>query len=130
MIEITIGNPTGDSVSSGQFKFFELPFPDEGVTIRLEVQQGTVICYASDRIRNPNENDYDWKIETDDYIDAYLDPSSLGRPAGNYVFVSLQGVQSINTFSLDTTSGDTSISGKTQIIECHSLICELKHTML
>lgn len=72
-----------------------------------------MICYASDRIESPNEDrGYDWKIETDRYADVFLDPASLGRPAGSSVYVSLQGVQATNTFTLDTTFGDTSTTGE------------------
>ena len=98
-----------DTVENGEIKYFTYPFPDEGLTIKLDVDEGSAVLYASDIIQTPNEALYDWKIETDGYSDVFLDPTELGRPvAGDSVFVSIEGLQASNSFAIDTTFGDTS----------------------
>ena len=71
------------------------------------------MCYASDRIPNPSEdNGYDWKIEASGFVDTFLDPASLGRQAGVAVFIALQGVLDANNFTLNSTTGNTETIGE------------------
>lgn len=109
---VIVGTPESDVVDSGRFKYYELPFLNEGITITLYVQQGLLICYASDLVRNPSEDQYIWKVETDRYVDVYLDPTTLLRPAEAYVYVSLMGTHGTNSFTINSTSSDTSTKGK------------------
>lgn len=100
-----------DTLDMEEFEYYQFPFPTEGITLKLEVQRGYIVCYASDRVRNPDESDYEWRIETDRYSDAFIDPSTLGRPAGDSLYVALKGTQLNNTFTLDSTTEDTSTTG-------------------
>ena len=110
--EVAIGNPVSDSIGSDQFRFYIFPFLSGGVTIRVEVFRGGVWCYASDTNRNPSSRDYTWRLFISEYDDSFIDPSSLGRTAGSLLFVAIEGVQATNSFTLNTTTGDTSIAGK------------------
>ena len=113
LADILVGSGVLDTLSQGQFRYYEYPFPVIGLTIWLSVGLGRVVCYASDRVLNPSEdNGYDWKIETSGFVDTFLDPASLGRPAGAAVFIALQGVLVANNFTLNSTSGNTETIGK------------------
>ena len=109
--EVAIGNPVSDSIGSGQFRFYIFPFLSGGVTVRVEVFRGGVWCYASDTNRNPSNRDYIWRLFISEYDDSFIDPSSLGRAAGSLLFIAIEGTQATNSFTLNTTTGDTSISG-------------------
>ena len=87
------------------------PFLTGGVTIRVEVFRGGVWCYGSDTNRNPSSGDYIWRLFISGYNDSYIDPRSLGRVAGPYLFIAIEGINPANDFSLNSTSGDTSIAG-------------------
>ena len=86
------------------------PFSRSGVTVRIEALVGGIHCYASDINRRPNSTDYIWALLITDYDDVYLVPSTLGHIQRNYrLYIALQGVNASNTFTLNTTIGDTSI---------------------
>ena len=109
--EVSIGGPLSDSIGGGQFRFYIFPFLGGGVTIRIEVFRGGVWCYASDTNRNPSSRDYTWRLFISGYNDSYIDPRSLGRVAGPFLFIAIEGINPANDFSLNSTSGDTSIAG-------------------
>ena len=109
-----------DSISSGQFRFYIFPFLTVGVTVRVEVFRGGVWCYASDTNRNPNSRDYIWRLYISEYNDSYIDPTSLGRTAGSFLFIAIEGTESTNSFTLNTTTGDTSIASKS-VLTIHSM---------
>ena len=95
------------SLSSGQRLYYKFAFATNGITLRLNVTTGTIICYASDLIQNPNEQQgYVWKITSSTYIDVFLDPTSLNRPAGSFVYVALEGSGTTNNFRLNSSTGD------------------------
>lgn len=96
-----------NSVAMGVRVYYRLLFASTGVTIRLDVGVGYIVCYASDTNPNPNAvQGYNWKVETSGYIDTYIDPALLGRPAGQYIYICLEGNQNSNTFSINSTFGD------------------------
>ena len=111
-IDIAIGTRVLDNVDINEFKYYELPFPSGGITIILYVLQGSIICYASNTVPNPNEDDFDWRIEIDEYTDAFLSPGDLDYQSRNIVFVALQGVQITSNFTINTTIGDTATKGE------------------
>ena len=93
-----------DSLGAGERTYYEFIFDTDGVTLRLFVTTGTIICYASDLIQNPNEEQgYVWKVTSTDYIDVFLDPDSLTRSVGSTLYVGLEGADTSNNFS---TTGD------------------------
>ena len=109
---MAIGDPVYDSIGSGQFRFYIFPFLSGGVTIRVEVFHGGVWCYASDTNRNPSSRDYTWRLFISEYDDSYIDPRSLGRVAGAFLFIAIEGMDTNNDFTLNSTTGDTSIASK------------------
>ena len=95
------------SLVQGERLFYQLNFPSSGLTIQLRAVSGRVVCYASDRLTNPTGTQgYDWRVETDDYVDTYIDPVLLGRTPGLYIYISIEGLQTSNNFSLNSTVGD------------------------
>ena len=95
------------SLTYGQRKYYQYGFSSSGLTIRLTVSSGYVICYASDLIQNPNDDQgYVWRVTSSGYIDVFLDPTSLNRPAGTTLYVALEGSSSSSSFTLSATSGD------------------------
>ena len=104
-----------DSITSGQFRFYIFPFLTVGVTVRVEVFRGGVWCYASDTNRNPNSRDYIWRLYISEYNDSYIDPTSLGRTAGSFLFIAIEATGVNNDFMLNSTTGDTSILSKSVI---------------
>ena len=103
----------------------------EGVTIRLCVQDGRVIVYASFIIPNPNSAFNHFILDAifhrlncqDLYVNASHDQSLLSPYLGNekrkkrqesvverFLFVSVEGIASISRFTLETTTGNTTQS--------------------
>ena len=86
-------------------------------TLRLEVEIGLIVLFASNKIRNPNEAFYDWRLETRSSADIYISLegiSSIGKrqvvqSANTTIFVSIEGQSVTNNFTLNTTYGDTTI---------------------
>ena len=109
--EVAIGDPVYDSIGSGQFRFYIFPFLSGGVTVRVEVFRGGVWCYASDTNRNPSNRDYTWRLFISRYNDSFIDPTSLGRTPGDFLFIAIEGIDTSNNFSVNSTAGDTSITG-------------------
>lgn len=47
------------------------------MTLALEVQEGSVVLYASNKISNPNAAFYDYRLETSRSADVYINASVL-----------------------------------------------------
>ena len=99
------------SIAQDRFVYYFRPFSSSGVTIRIDALVGGIRCYASDTDRRPNSRSYVWTLVITDYDDSFLDPSTLGRTPGSSVYIALQGINAANTFTMNTTIGDTSIEG-------------------
>ena len=95
------------SVAASVLEYFQFPFPDNGLTVILNISLGSVICYASDQVQNPNERQtYIWLVQTNSYADLFIDPLLLGRAAGDSIFIGIEGVGSANNFMINNTAGD------------------------
>ena len=100
----SIGN---GSLGSGELQYFRLQFPMNGLTIFLSVSTGSVICYASDEVQNPNgRQSYIWRVQSDGYSDLFIDPLLLGRAPGTYMYIGIEGINNTNTFIVNNTAGD------------------------
>ena len=110
--EVSIGDPVYDSIGGGQSRYYIFPFLSVGVTVRVEVFRGGVWCYASDTNRNPSSVDYIWRLYISEYNDSFIDPALLGRAAGTSLYIAIEGTGVTNDFSLNSTTGDTSIASK------------------
>lgn len=109
--ELTIGGFINTTVAMDRFLYFSFPFSSSGITIRIDALVGGIRCYASDTNPQPSSMNYVWTLVITGYDDVFLDPSRLGRTPGSTVYVALQGVNAVNSFTLNTTIGDTSIQG-------------------
>ena len=96
------------TVSQGELSYYQYLFSQNGLTIRLNITAGYIICYASDTNQNPNSRQgYTWIITVTSFSDVFIDPQLLGRPAGQYLYIGIEGGQSgSNSFLLNTTDGD------------------------
>ena len=112
---MAIGDPVYDSIGGGGSRYYIFPFLSGGVTVRVEVFRGGVWCYASDTNRNPSSVDYVWRLYITEYNDSFIDPTSLGRPAGASLFIAIEGTDATNNFALNSTVDDTSITSKISI---------------
>lgn len=91
----------------GERLFFRFTFPSNGLTIRLSALFGRVVCFASDSLTNPTGTQgYDWRVETDDYTDVFIDPILLNRNPGEYIYISIEGLLATNNFTVNSTRGD------------------------
>ena len=100
------------SIGEGEQTFIEIPYePNEGVTIKVNVTNGTVVVYASDQIKTHNEAFYDWMIETDGYSEVFLDPNDVNRTLGDSVYIAVEGEDTDNDFTFTPENGDTSTTG-------------------
>ena len=119
---VEIGETIESLLDEGELSFFQFSLPAQGMTFQLQVQQGRVVMYASSQIRNPSAALYDVRLETDSTASVYLDPSDFEDNApdpssrkrqatamftNTTIFVSVEGLNTINNFMLDTTFGDT-----------------------
>ena len=122
----SISDPLKTSLSMDEFLLLQYPFPDEGITLKIDVTIGQVQVRGSFTIRNPTSLTADFSIQsTSTGIDYFISPdlyqSSTGgmqtsrrrRQTGSplnttaNVFLSIEGLDTNNTFSLNTTFGDT-----------------------
>ena len=104
---MTTGSTTTGSLGAGGISpYYQFIFPSNGITLFLSVSTGSFNCYASDRYENTNEELYDWTLTVSAYADIFIDPNTLGRTPGTYMYVSLEGVQNSNAYTLNSASGD------------------------
>ena len=119
--DLTLGNAVSLSIARGVVKYYAIPFTSGGITLRLDVSVGYITCYASDTFRNPGPGNYVWLINTSGYADGFIDPASqFGRSGARYIYIALVGVNSLNTYQLNTTSGNFSSQGKASIPNLNS----------
>ena len=117
---VEIGQTIESLLDEGELSFFQFSLPAQGMTFQLQVQQGRVVMYASNKIRNPSAALYDVRLETYSTASVYLDPSDFEGDApdsssrkrqatamftNTTIFVSVEGLDNINSFVLDTTFG-------------------------
>ena len=100
------------TIASSVTKYYSVPFSSGGITLRLDVSVGYITCYASDTVRNPGPGNYVWLINTRGYADGFIDPSQFGRSGTRYIYVALVGVNSVNTYLLNSTTGNYSSQGR------------------
>ena len=110
--ELSYETPVNDSIINGEFRFYIIPFRSEGVTVRVEIFDGGVLCYVSYSNRNPNSEDYNWRLEISEYDDLYVSQASLGGIFQNFVFVAINGTELTNNFSIISTTKDTTLESE------------------
>lgn len=116
-VALTTMSPVLDTLNNGVTKYYWLAFPSGGVTITLDVIQGAVTLYASDSILNSNAQNYDWRVTANTssgFLETFLDPAMLSRPANAQLFLAIVGGQSSNTYIMNNAVGDIRTRGMTQ----------------
>ena len=98
------GVPFISTLDQNQAAFFQYTLPDEGLTLTFEVETGLIVCFASNRIQNPNEALHDFRVETSSFADVFI---SQEANSSTTIFISCEGQNGINSFTLNTTCGDT-----------------------
>ena len=119
---VDVAQSVMDILDGGEVTFLEYMLPARGMTIHLEVFRGTLILYASGKIRNPSKALYDYRLETSASAEVYIDPdfsdqmtseaSSAKRQFTSdsigIIYVTIEGLgNGQNSFQLDTTFGNT-----------------------
>lgn len=101
-----------DVLDSGETKYFNYPLPSNnaGITVVLNVTNGSAILYASTVISTPNEAFHDVMIESDNFEDVYIDPANLTNPgSADTVYISIEaGEGASNEIHVSATEGDVS----------------------
>lgn len=98
-----------------QVRLLEYKFPKEGMTLKIDITQGQLIVYGSFSIRNPTVLTADFSIKSTSKINYFISPElysnsiTVNNNISVRVYLSLIGLQINNTFSLNTTFGNTTI---------------------
>ena len=106
--------------------YVEFSVPEDGFTIEVEVEIGQVAVCGSNSLERPDCSyslTYDWRLEVNQYSELYI--GANGSPGGSEdttpapttptddaitnatVYVTVEGLDTNNTFLLNTTYGDT-----------------------
>ena len=111
---LTALSPLFHTLSSGVTRYYEVAFPSDGVTVTLDVTQGSVTVYVSDNIWNANAQDYDWRVTantTVGFTESFFNSSTLNRQARSILFLAIVGGQSTSTFIMNNAVGDIRTKG-------------------
>ena len=57
-----VGQAITSTLEQNEASYIQLDLPEDGMTFRLDVSQGSVVMYGSNKIQNPNEAFYDFKL--------------------------------------------------------------------
>lgn len=112
---ISYGVLYSGQINFGDFYYFLISsWTSSGVTLSLFLSRGSVVLYASDINQSPSTvGGYVWRVSSSDYSEIFLNPSSLGRQAGDFVGIALQGNTLPNSgFIIQADSGNTLTTGR------------------
>ena len=109
-----VGQVITNILQQNEVTFLQLDLPDEGMTFSLDVSQGSVVMYGSNKIQNPNEAFYDFKL-SNSRPELFVNQDTFGRISKREtsnitditIYISIQGQSVSNNFTLNTTMGDT-----------------------
>lgn len=110
------------TLTEGENIRYEIKVSENGLYVRLCVQEGYVILYASYRVPNPNAAFHDYKLEVNssgsivcDYIQINPAESNgdktnatCGDDSDN-VYISIEGGEEENDFEINITEGNTTL---------------------
>ena len=109
--DLSIDQVVSDTIDQGQTKYFNYPLPanDKGITIILNVSNGSAVVYASTVVSTPNEAFHDVNIESSQFEDVYIDPNNLTNPdTADTVYVAIEGQSISNMIQVSASQGDIS----------------------
>ena len=117
--------------------YLEYSVPRGGFTIQVELDIGRVVVCGSNSLERPDCSyslTYDWRLEVSEYEDLFIGPDGFQSNAPRTltptsaptftppmfttttnitVYLTIEGLDENNVFSLNTTYGDTRISTST-----------------
>ena len=112
-------SPLFDTLISGVTRYYEVVFPSDGVTVTLDVTQGSVTVYVSDNIWNANAQDYDWRVTantTSGFTEAFFNSSTLNRQVRSILFLAIVGEQNTSTYIMNNAVGDIRTTGASSML--------------
>ena len=101
-------------INYGDFTYYLISsWTSSGLTLSLFLTSGSVILFASDITQSPSTlGGYVWRQQSSGYSEIFLNPVTLGRQAGAYVAIALQGnVRPTSSFIIQVDSGNTLTTG-------------------
>ena len=95
--------------------YYRVQIPPEGVTFMFDLQDGRLLICGSTNTRNPdcrNPSSYEWRCEANSFCDYYAIGVARKRrqTGGNFMFISIEGVEKTNNFTMEVVEGDKRIS--------------------
>ena len=114
--ELRLRRIVNSTLTANQSLHFRLPLTTAGVTTRIEALLGSIYSYASDVNCRPSSTSYVWTSLITYYDDTFLQPSPFVT-VGRYgirsdprsLYITIQGIDEVNNFMMNTTIGDTTI---------------------
>ena len=106
-----VGQAITSTLEQNEVTFVQLSLPNDGLTISIDVTVGAIVSYGSNKIQNPNEAFYDFKLSnsrpeifvTTDTFDSV----KIVNFTNIMIYISIQGQSASNQFTMNTTIGDT-----------------------
>ena len=103
--------------------YLEYEVPNEGFTVKTMVDEGALALCGSSSLERPDCSyapTHDWKLEVNSYSEIYISgnglPNDDSQPISKRqatemsritIYITIEGLASQSTFSLNTTLGDT-----------------------
>jgi hypothetical protein len=112
------------NLGMNEIRLIKFPFPDEGMTLKMNISVGQLVVHGSFTINNPNMLTADFSVTGDENegIDFFISPqlyansttssnsngiSKRAFSTESNVYLSITGLKSANSFVMNTTLGDT-----------------------
>lgn len=117
----TVGSPLNTTLQMNESRLLAYSFPNEGMTLDVDIRRGDLLIRGSFSIQNPTVLTQDFSIQSamSSDVNYYISPnlyqsstSSLNITTQQFnttdknVFISVAGLTSTNTFTLNTTLGN------------------------
>lgn len=113
-----IGQNITNSLEQNQIVFFQYSLPEDGMTLSLEVDEGSAILYGSNKIQTPNEALYDF-LPSNSISEIFLTVDIFANRASSIrkrqavsstnitFYISIEGLRATNNFTLNSALGGT-----------------------
>ena len=98
-----VGQAITNTLQRNEVTFIQVTLPDWGMTLSIDVTVGVVVTYGSNKIQNPNEAFYDFKLSNSKpEIFVTTDTFGIANFTNITVYISIQGQSASN--EIDTIS--------------------------
>ena len=100
-----------DQIYRAETKYFNFAFlTNSGITIFLNVTNGSAVLYTSSVISTPNKGFYDFTMTTNDFANGYLTSANLSNQSTDTIYVAVEGIDESNSVHVHASLGDAEIS--------------------